>query len=149
MEREKKLAKYSRQAGPRPRVSVDLYLWSEHILTLSFSSFVFREPVDPVALEIPTYHDVIPKKDARDLRTIRQKLDADKYDSVEAFEADMDLMVSNAILFNGPSSEVGKVSVMVRDKYKEMLSGLRSGGNAKRKGTEKGTPQPTKKAKIA
>ena len=66
--------------------------------------------MDPVALEIPTYHDVIPKKDARDLRTIKQKLDADKYDTVEAFEADLDLMISNAILFNGPSSEVGQVS---------------------------------------
>ena len=105
--------------------------------------------MDPVALEIPTYHDVIPKKDARDLRTIKQKLDADKYDTVEAFEADLDLMISNAILFNGPSSEVGQVSVLVRDKYREMLSGLRAGPSAKRKGGEKGTPQPAKKAKVA
>ncbi len=37
---------------------------------------------------IPTYSDMIPRKDARDLRTIREKLDADKYDSVAAFEAD-------------------------------------------------------------
>ncbi|THH30629.1 hypothetical protein EUX98_g3547 [Antrodiella citrinella] len=111
-------------------------------------SFVFREPVDPVALEIPTYHDIIPKKNARDLRTIKQKLEVDKYDSVEGFEADLDLMVSNAILFNGPSSEVGKVAAMLRDKYKEMLAALKTGGSAKRKGGEKGTPQPTKKAKV-
>ncbi|KAH8094603.1 hypothetical protein BXZ70DRAFT_1009904 [Cristinia sonorae] len=116
-------------------------------------SFVFREPVDPIALEIPMYHEVIPKKDARDLRTIRQKLEADKYDSVEAFEADLDLMVDNALLFNGQTSEVGKIAYMLKDKYKEMLSGLRNGStNAKRKGNgsvEKGTPQPSKKAKIA
>ena len=78
---------------------------------MAISWAVFFEPVDPVVLGIPDYHEVIPKKDARDLRTIRSKLDADKYESLDAWEADMDLMVSNAILFNGPSSEVGKVSV--------------------------------------
>lgn len=110
-------------------------------------SFVFREPVDPIALGIPTYHDVIPRKDARDLRTIREKLDADKYDTVEAWEADMDLMIENAILFNGIDSEVGQVAVLVRNKYREMLSSLKS-SPTKRKGSEKGTPQPSKKAKL-
>ena len=96
-------------------------------------------------LQIPTYYDVIPRKNARDLRTIRQKLDADKYDSVEAFEADLDLMIDNAILFNGPDSEVGQIAVEVRNKYKEMLANLPT---AKRKGGEKSTPQPAKKVKL-
>ena len=110
---------------------------------------MFREPVDPIALGIPTYFDVIPKKNARDLRTIRQKLDADKYDTVEAWEADMDLMIENALVFNGADSEVGLIAAQVRDKYKDMLSGVR-GNPAKRKGSDKqGTPQPTKKAKLS
>ena len=50
------------------------------------------------------YHDIIPKKEARDLRTIRSKLDTDKYDSIDAWEADMMLMFSNAIKFNGLES---------------------------------------------
>lgn len=112
-------------------------------------SWVFREPVDPVALGIPTYFDVVPRRNARDLRTIRQKLDADKYDSVEAFEADLDLMVDNAILFNGADSEVGLVGVELRRKYRDLLSPLKGGhGVAKRKNGEKGTPQPTKKARL-
>ncbi|KAH7886186.1 hypothetical protein F5I97DRAFT_2026435 [Phlebopus sp. FC_14] len=112
-------------------------------------SFVFREPVDPVLLGIPTYFQVIPKKDARDLRTIRTKLDTDKYESVEAFEADVDLMIRNAITFNGADSEVGRIACVVRDRVKDMLSNIRSGGSTKkRKDGEKGTPQPTKKAKI-
>ncbi|KAI0937072.1 hypothetical protein AcV5_005059 [Taiwanofungus camphoratus] len=110
-------------------------------------SFVFREPVDPVALCIPTYHDVIPRKDARDLRTIRQKLDTDKYESIEAWEADMELMFNNAILFNGADSEVGQIAVLVRNKYREMLSNLKSTTN-KRKGSDKGTPQPAKRVKL-
>ncbi|KAI6112477.1 hypothetical protein EDD16DRAFT_1167057 [Pisolithus croceorrhizus] len=113
-------------------------------------SFVFREPVDPVLLGIPTYFQIIPKKDARDLRTIRQKLDTDKYDSTEAFEADMDLMIRNAITFNGAESEVGQIAAIVRDKYKDMLSNIKSGGGTKKRkeGDGKGTPQPTKKAKL-
>ena len=70
-------------------------------------SFVFREPVDPVLLQIPTYFDVIPKKNARDLRTIRQKLDADKYDSIDAWEADMDLMIEVCIYaYWAPTQEI-------------------------------------------
>jgi len=100
-------------------------------------------------LGIPTYFDVIPKKDARDLRTIRQKLDADKYDSVEAFEADIDLMIRNAITFNGADSEVGHIAVGMHDRVKELLSAIKVGtGNKKRKDGDKGTPQPTKKVKL-
>ncbi|KAL4251521.1 Transcription initiation factor TFIID subunit 2 [Abortiporus biennis] len=111
-------------------------------------SWVFREPVDPVLLGIPTYHDVIPKSKARDLKTIRQKLEIDKYDTVEAFEADLDLMVNNAILFNGAESEVGKIAKLVRDKYRELLSSVRTTTSTKRK-SEKGTPQPSKKQKMS
>lgn len=111
------------------------------------SSWVFREAVDPVALGIPTYFDIIPKKDARDLRMIQQKLNGDKYDSVEAFEADLDLMIHNAITFNGADSEVGQLAVQTRNRYRDLLSPIR-GTNGKRKGGEKGTPQPAKKAKL-
>jgi len=112
-------------------------------------SWVFREPVDPIALGIPTYHDVIPKKDARDLRTIRQKLDADKYDSVEAFEADIELMLQNAIKFNGEESEVGLMAFTFRDRFRVLLSAWKSGTSKKRKDADQGTPQPNaKKVKM-
>lgn len=115
------------------------------------SSFVFREPVDPVLLGIPTYFQVIPKKDARDLRTIRTRLDNDKYDSTEAFEADLDLMIRNAITFNGADSEVGKISFVVQDRIKDMLNNIKSGGGTKKRkeGDTKPAPQPTKKARVA
>lgn len=117
--------------------------------SLIFSSWVFREPVDPVLLGIPTYFDVIPRKDARDLRTIRQKLDNDKYDTVEAFENDLDLMIQNAIKFNGRESEVGEIAMKVQSRIQELLSSFKSGGTKKRKdNSDKGTPQPTKKAKV-
>ncbi|KZT27583.1 hypothetical protein NEOLEDRAFT_1130581 [Neolentinus lepideus HHB14362 ss-1] len=116
-------------------------------------SWVFREPVDPEKLGVPTYFDVIPRHTARDLKTIRQKLDADKYDSVEAFEADLDLMVRNAITFNGADSEVGNLAVVMKNRYRELLANVKHQQAKKRKETDsKGgsaTPQPTsKKARM-
>lgn len=152
---EKKLAwneKRSIQGAMNKLVADPMYVPGNILLvrqlTLSSSSFVFREPVDPELLGIPQYFDIIPRKDARDLRTIRQKLDADKYDSVEAWEADMELMIDNAIKFNGADSEVGKIAVLVRNKYRELMPGLKSTA-VKRKGSDKGTPQPSKKAKLS
>ncbi|KAF8963874.1 hypothetical protein BDZ97DRAFT_1701052 [Flammula alnicola] len=110
-------------------------------------SWVFREPVDPVALGIPTYFEVIPKKDARDLRTIRLKLDSDKYETVEAFESDMDLMLHNAIKFNGTDSEVGFIASAFRERFRTLLAAWKSGATKKRK-DDQGTPQPTKKIKM-
>jgi transcription initiation factor TFIID subunit 2 len=110
------------------------------------SSWVFREPVDPVALGIPMYHEIIPKKDARDLRTIRTKLDNDRYDTVDALEADIELMVSNAVKFNGAESEVGQLALQLRSKAREALATV----NPTRKRKDGGsTPQPgSKKVKL-
>ncbi|KAF8640825.1 hypothetical protein AX17_000474 [Amanita inopinata Kibby_2008] len=112
-------------------------------------SWVFREPVDPVAFGIPTYFDVIPRKDARDLRTIRQKLDNEKYDTMEDFEADIELMIQNAIKFNGADSEVGSIATSLKERFNELMEGWKSGNSKKRKEGEKGTPQPTKRVKTA
>jgi transcription initiation factor TFIID subunit 2 len=102
-----------------------------------------------VLLGIPTYFDVIPRKDARDLRTIRQKLDSDKYDTVESFEADLELMIQNAIKFNGRDSEVGDIAAKVQSRIQELLESFKSGGSKKRgKDGDQGTPQPSKKAKV-
>ncbi|TDL26427.1 TATA-binding protein associated factor Taf2 [Rickenella mellea] len=88
--------------------------------------WVFREPVDPVLLGIPTYFDVIPKKDARDLRTIRGKLESDKFDSPEAWIADIELMVQNAVTFNGAQSEVGALALQLEQRAKELLAAVKA-----------------------
>ncbi|KAL5494783.1 hypothetical protein ACEPAI_245 [Sanghuangporus weigelae] len=103
--------------------------------------FVFWEPVDPVALGIPTYHDIIPKKDARDLRTIRSKLDTDKYESIDAWEADMYLMVDNAIKFNALESEVGQIAVRMREKIREESARIRTQAQQQKKRAASGDPR--------
>ncbi|KAF7347442.1 Transcription initiation factor TFIID subunit 2 [Mycena venus] len=109
-------------------------------------SWVFREPVDPVLLQIPTYFDII--KHPRDLHTIRNWLNSDKYETVEAFEADIQLMVDNAITFNGLESDVGALATGLRDRFRELLKNWKAGANKKRKDGEKANSQPTKKIKI-
>ncbi|KAJ5884492.1 hypothetical protein N7504_012064 [Penicillium tannophilum] len=60
----------------------------------------YREPVDPIKLNIPNYHHVITKP--MDLGTIERKLKANVYSSPKAFEDDFALMVDNSLRFNGP-----------------------------------------------
>ncbi|KAF8580130.1 hypothetical protein K439DRAFT_1648275 [Ramaria rubella] len=115
------------------------------------SSLFFREAVDPIKLQIPHYFNVIARKDARDLKLIKEKLDADKYDSFEALEADVDLMVRNAVIFNGTESFVGIAAVVLLNKFQEMLGSVKS-QLRKRKEKDRdssvGGGGPPKKARV-
>ena len=68
---------------------------------------IFHWPVDPVALNIPHYWDVIPKKNARDFSTIKAKIEKKAYSGFQDLDADVRLMFGNAIKFNGKASEIG------------------------------------------
>lgn len=64
----------------------------------SYIAFAFYHPVDPVALNIPTYHSVIKKP--MDLSTMQSKLKTGQYENAKEFEADMRLMFKNCYRFN-------------------------------------------------
>ncbi|KAL1920764.1 uncharacterized protein VTP21DRAFT_11399 [Calcarisporiella thermophila] len=61
-------------------------------------SWPFLQPVDPIALNIPDYFNVI--KHPMDLSTIEKKLAAKEYAGPEEFEADMRLMFQNCYTYN-------------------------------------------------
>jgi transcription initiation factor TFIID subunit 2 len=153
MDREAKLAVSDDYTGERPFVGLHSGARFCHSNFWPYSrSFVFREPVDPIALGIPQYYEIIPRKDARDLRTIRQKLDADKYDTSEGWEADIELMIRNAIHFNGEESEVGQIAVAFGNRIKELRAqqGLKKRRDSERPGGDQQQQQPaTKKAKLS
>lgn len=67
-------------------------------------SWPFLEPVDPVKLGIPDYFDVIQRP--MDISTVRVNLEAGRYASAEAFEADVRLIFSNCLTYNAPDSDV-------------------------------------------
>ncbi|OCF35231.1 transcription initiation factor TFIID subunit 2 [Kwoniella heveanensis BCC8398] len=61
----------------------------------------FRVAVDPIALGIPQYFDIIPREDARDLGLIKSKLDKGQYREARHIDDDVELMLENARVFNG------------------------------------------------
>ncbi|CAH2043692.1 unnamed protein product [Thlaspi arvense] len=70
--------------------------------------FAFRNPVDPVLLNIPDYFTVI--KHPMDLGTIRSRLRQDEYSSPLDFAADVRLTFSNSIAYNPPGNQYHKMA---------------------------------------
>lgn len=81
---------------------------------------LFLLPVDPVALGIPTYFDVV--KNPMDISTIERKLSFKEYSSVQEVKQDFDLMFNNCYLFNGPDSAVSVIGKSLQTSFdREML----------------------------
>ena len=88
----------------------------------------FLEPVDPVALNIPTYFQVV--KRPMDLSTVKKKLENGDYSRFSLsetigstavarmlngpFRRDVELMFNNAILFNPPDDWIHKAAVSLK-----------------------------------
>ncbi|KIO26946.1 hypothetical protein M407DRAFT_233870 [Tulasnella calospora MUT 4182] len=106
------------------------------------SGFYFREPVDPVKLGIPHYFQVVDRKDARDLRTIKQNVQAGKYGSFEQIGADVQLMVSNAVKFNGLDSHVAKMAETNARMWNSAMTKKRK-EDAKKASTHTNPQEPT------
>ena len=82
---------------------------------------IFHWPVDPVALNIPHYWDVIQKKNARDLSTIKGKIEKKAYSGFQDLDADVRLMFGNACKFNGKASEIGKYTSDLERIWEDIL----------------------------
>jgi hypothetical protein len=67
----------------------------------------FRLPVDPVALGIPNYFEVI--KQPMDFSTIEKKLNHGEYDSIDAFYLDVQLVFDNCCTFNPSGILIHKI----------------------------------------
>ncbi|KAI1412364.1 Bromodomain-containing protein [Hypoxylon sp. FL1857] len=80
----------------------------------------FMTPVDPVALNIPTYFSVVKKP--MDLATMTQKNYEGEYKSVKDIEKDMKLIVHNAELFNGQNHDVTILAKRLEELFKAELA---------------------------
>ncbi|KAH9824294.1 hypothetical protein DFH28DRAFT_1103158 [Melampsora americana] len=128
---------------------------------------IFSEPVDPILLQIPEYYEIIGGKEkARDLGTIRKKLNSDGYLNISEIEFDLRLMLINCFKFNPkdtPVEMIGrdleKVLEIGMNKFKKEMgiemgsaNGSGNSGNSgsgvgnKRKGNEGGLS--SKKSKL-
>ena len=80
-------------------------------------SWPFAQPVDPVALNIPHYHNVIKKP--MDLSTIDKKLTAGQYENAKEFEADVRLMFNNCYKFNPEGNAIHRLGKDFEDVFSE------------------------------
>lgn len=79
------------------------------------AGWVFNQPVDPVALNIPDYFSIISKP--MDLGTIRSKLEKNLYLATEDFAVDVRLTFANAMLYNPPSNNVHQMGKKLNDLF--------------------------------
>ena len=82
----------------------------------------FMAPVDPIALQIPTYFQIIKKP--MDLSTVQAKLDANEYEKAKDFEEDVRLIFKNCFKFNKPGEIVYKSGQELEKLFNEKWEGM-------------------------
>lgn len=101
-------------------------------------SLAFKDPVNAVALGIPTYPEIV--KHPMDLSTMENKLKEKSYTYVREFMADLDQMIENSELFNNKQHPVTQAGYNLRAYF---LKGM---GKMPRGSTEE-PPKQTKAKK--
>lgn len=106
-------------------------------------AFSFLAPVDPVALNIPHYHNII--TNPMDLTTMETKLKSGQYSSVQDFVNDFYLIISNTRTFNGDNHPVTQAGLSMEAYFKKMLETVPSADQpVVQKGhAKKASPRPT------
>ena len=84
-------------------------------------STAFQVPVDPVALGIPNYFDVI--KSPMDLMTVNNRLEQQSYSHWNEFAVDMRLIFNNAITYNGPGHVVSSFATELIARFEKLWAG--------------------------
>jgi Bromodomain len=82
----------------------------------------FREPVDPVKLNIPRYFEVIERP--MDISTIERKLSGGAYPVVQAVVDDFNLMVENCVKFNGAENPITKMGKNLQATFEKGMKTL-------------------------
>ena len=70
------------------------------------ASSSFHKPVDPNSKDLKDYYKVI--KNPMDLSTLLTNVTEQKYDSMKAFETDLQLIWDNCIEYNEEGSTIAK-----------------------------------------
>ena len=79
---------------------------------------VFMHPVDPVALNIPHYRQVI--KTPMDLSTMQAKLKSGQYGTAGEFKKDFDLIVKNCLTFNPVGNPVRDLGIQFQREFEAL-----------------------------
>ncbi|KAM3415353.1 hypothetical protein BST61_g8882 [Cercospora zeina] len=104
------------------------------------NSLPFLHPVDPVALGIPTYPDLITQP--MDLGTMEQNLKSGQYRCVQDFATDFNLIIHNTRTFNGPDHAVTQAGMAMEAYFRKMMETVPSGDQPASQKTQPKKPSP-------
>ena len=82
----------------------------------------FREPVDPIKLNIPRYFDIVTRP--MDISTIEKKLVTGAYPVVQAVVDDFNLMIDNCVKFNGLENPVTRMGKNIQATFEKGMKTL-------------------------
>eukprot|EP00833_Pecoramyces_ruminatium_P017134 jgi/Orpsp1_1/1191166/evm.model.d7180000083899.1 len=88
----------------------------------------FLDPVDPVALNVPDYFDII--KNPMDLTTLQTNLNSGKYaNNPDLFISDTRLIFSNCYTYNGVNSQISEMAKALEKIFDNMLKKMPKEGD--------------------
>ncbi|KAJ5720771.1 uncharacterized protein N7483_008705 [Penicillium malachiteum] len=105
----------------------------------------YREPVDPIKLNIPNYLQIITQP--MDMSTIERKLKANDYSSSQAFIDDFNLMVQNSLTFNGPDHLVAQEGQKLKVIFDKQMINLPKPDEVEEKKSKKSSTEKTSAAR--
>lgn len=116
---------YSSKASRKKKLGPEMRFYLDIITDLMKPKYhrenvFFKDPVDPVAQQIPTYFHVV--KRPMDLKTMLEKLENGEYSSGKEVDKDMRQIVGNSELFNGQVHDVTKLARELEAIYKEKVA---------------------------
>lgn len=100
---------------------------------------VFLFPVDPVALNIPHYRQIVKKP--MDMSTMAQKLKTGQYSTAKEFKADFDLMIDNCLSFNPPGNPVHNIGNDMRRSFEAIWKDKEKWERANKKSSERASSE--------
>lgn len=80
-------------------------------------NFPFLQPVDPVALNIPNYHEIV--TNPMDLSTVQSKISNNQYENGDEFAADVNLIFENCYKFNPEGTDVNMMGHKLQDIFQK------------------------------
>jgi bromodomain-containing factor 1 len=117
-------------------------------------ALAFKDPVDHVALNIPTYPDLV--KTPMDLSTMENKLKENRYTYIKDFMADLDQMIVNSELFNNKQHPVTQAGYNLRAYFLKGMGKMPRGGVEEppkpvkaKKPTVNTAPKPRRESRVA
>lgn len=105
-------------AEPSPELTKEQFKWYSQMLRnmkKKKDAVLFLQPVDPIALNIPTYFTVITSP--MDISTIEKNISSNHYKNIKEVLSDTNLMFQNCFTFNGEASAVSLMAKNLQQWY--------------------------------